>query len=305
VLTATAVSLVGALYDQQIGPVRRVEGLAFETLRSKPADSEASRWLDRAVQALHPDRVSWLETALWQKVTLPDLTYQARGRLLLAPEGRFRLELGTQDNDSGQLEVSDGSNRWTARRAIGGEWVELTRQGEKGPLTDTVVETEEPNKPLLSGGWSSGLGSLLSGLSGKLRWVLVEPLPGGQIRLTGLDLALKTPPPTRPAGLKSAPNPIVSAKQNGMVGGIDKGPRICRVILDGRSLWPDRIEWWGPIQNHPQDRLMVEMEFREPILNRPLAPDVCAREFSLRASNTVVTDLAVPFFPTSPETPTP
>jgi hypothetical protein len=44
-------------------------------------------------------------------------------------------------------------------------------------------------------------------------------------------------------------------------------PRKCYVFvgtLENKTLWPYRIEWWGPVLIRGDDVLLLEMEFREP-----------------------------------------
>jgi hypothetical protein len=249
-------------------------GLSFEALRQQPADPSAEAWLARAAEALAAPRVAWVETALWQKVSVPDLAYQAEGRLLLAPEGRFRLELsltpGQPAPDSTRLQVSDGTNLWTARRE-NGEWVEVSRR-VRGSAPVPAEEPASPAtaaNPLLAEFAVPGVGSLLATLRQRLRWVEQEALADGrQVRLTG----------------------VLAPGAKGSL----SGPRICRLVLDTGTLWPGRIEWYGPVPGQAEDRLLVEMEYRDPVLNHPLPPEVCAREFSLRAVDTIVTDLASP-----------
>jgi hypothetical protein len=274
VLLLTITLLAGAFRLSPDPALGTGQDLSFEALRERPADPSVEVWLARAAQALTAPQVAWMETTLWQKVSLPDLAYQAEGRLLLAPEGRFRLELslapGQPGADRMRVQVSDGTNLWTARRE-NGEWVEVSRR-VRGLVPENTEEPTSPSAaatPLLGEFAVPGVGSLLLTLRERLRWVAQEPLAQGrQVRLTGVI----------------APGPR----------GNLSGPRICRIVLDTASLWPDRIEWYGPVPGRSDDTLLVEMEYRDPVLNRPLPPEVCAREFSLRAVDTIVTDLASP-----------
>jgi hypothetical protein len=58
-------------------------------------------------------------------------------------------------------------------------------------------------------------------------------------------------------------------------------PQQCRLYLDAETLWPHRVEWWGPDVPRSADVLLVQMEFRDPVLNQPLSAEGCAREFGL------------------------
>ena len=57
-------------------------------------------------------------------------------------------------------------------------------------------------------------------------------------------------------------------------------PRQCRLYLDIDTLWPHRIEWWGCEASHFNDVALLQMEFRDPVLNQPLSTDRCDREFT-------------------------
>lgn len=60
-------------------------------------------------------------------------------------------------------------------------------------------------------------------------------------------------------------------------------PEFCYVYVDAQSLWPHRIEWWGKDQA-PMARPVLEIEFRDPQLNRPLSMPDCIRAFSYQPS---------------------
>jgi hypothetical protein len=59
--------------------------------------------------------------------------------------------------------------------------------------------------------------------------------------------------------------------------------RQCRAYLDAQTLWPYRIEWWGAEKPHQPHQLLVQTEYREPLLNQPLSPERCAGEFAFVA----------------------
>src|SRR5262249_44086748 len=37
-------------------------------------------------------------------------------------------------------------------------------------------------------------------------------------------------------------------------------PRQCRLYLDAHTLWPYRLEWWGPLPSLPADQLLLQVE---------------------------------------------
>jgi hypothetical protein len=56
-------------------------------------------------------------------------------------------------------------------------------------------------------------------------------------------------------------------------------PRQCRLYLDPDTLWPQRLEWWGPQPARRDDSLLVQLEFRDPVLNRAPSAEQVARAF--------------------------
>ncbi len=55
----------------------------------------------------------------------------------------------------------------------------------------------------------------------------------------------------------------------------------CYLYLDAQTLWPSRVEWWAG-DRHSNPRLLLEIEFRDPQLNRPLSLAECIHAFSYR-----------------------
>jgi hypothetical protein len=243
-----------------------------------PNDPAVRALLDRALATIQPDVVQWLETDLWQRVDLPGLCYEAEGKLLLAPADRFRLELTTSTPATAgsvprrcELLVSDGTNVWSAHRGPQGDWIERPQPRESRPASaGTPPARRRPE--LLPG--RGGPAALLAQLRTRLKWVRAKALADGRTVLEGLVL---------PGEGDAGPS---------------KAIRACRVVLEAQSHWPGRIEWWGPgagpSTGQKGDALLIEMEFRNPILNRPLPLERCVREFNLHPSATVVT------VPTSP-----
>jgi hypothetical protein len=65
-------------------------------------------------------------------------------------------------------------------------------------------------------------------------------------------------------------------------------PRQCRIILDGQSLWPGAIEWWGPVAGN--EALLARTEYLQPKINQPLTPQECDSAFSFDPGNAEVSD---------------
>jgi hypothetical protein len=239
-----------------------------------PPDPEAARLLDRALDAVSPDRLPWLEAGVWQKVRLPGLSYEAEGRYLAAPGHRFRLELRTTlGNTPGELVlVSDGRHLWRGTRLGGGGWAEVSRAALRAGF-DLPDGPGWPQARDGAGGLSfGGVGPLLTNLRERLTWVGLERQEGRFV-LTGVwpeqaRAALRGGKKAWPAGL----------------------PRECRLTLDEARLWPRRVEWWGPPTDGGDSDLLAVVELRGPVFNRPLPPAEAAAAFAFDPGRTPVSE---------------
>jgi hypothetical protein len=243
------------------------------------ADIAAERCLDQAIELFKAERVNWLEMTIWQKAQVPGFSYEADGSYRLAPGQRFRLEMHTHpaEGEGTMLSVSDGQQLWRAGRSGKGPWENVTHinlsevfAAMNGPVGQQLRE-EFLQRPHFQ-----GMTPMLRHLRTHLVWAqadLLRQTSGGRIRLVGVwskEEAMK----------KVAPNqPWIAAL-----------PRQCHLYLDARSYWPQRVEWWGPTTAGGPDRLLVQMEFRNPVLNRPLSADVCARLFAFHPGDAEVED---------------
>lgn len=244
------------------------------------ADPEATRILDGALAALAPERIAWLETTLWQRVNVQGLAYEADGRYLTGPGHRVRLEMKTRTG-SGEgrvLIISDGATLWQAHRFTGDQWNMVTRVDLKEILTTLAGPGMLPGlrDEFFQDQSFTGILPLLQGLRQQMVWGPKETVRRGNhewIKLTGSwlpEMACAFAPPGQPwpAGL----------------------PRQCRLYLDPRTLWPHRVEWWGADAPRVGDVALVQMEFRNPVLNRVLTAERCAAEFTFDTRGVGMTD---------------
>ena len=243
------------------------------------ADAGAEHCLDLALDAFKADRVNWLEMAIWQKVQLPGCAYEAEGSYCLAPGQRFRLEMRTHpgEGEGTLLMVSDGRCLWKAERPGEGDWENVTRLN----LSEVFAVMNGPagsqlRDEFLQRPHFQGMTPLLCNLRDRLVWVRGEVIRQGEaerIHLVGVWSKEEA------AKHVSAEEPWPTAL-----------PRQCHLYLDARTYWPQRVEWWGPIAVAGSDRLLVQMEFRHPVFNRPLAVDVCARLFAFQPGKVEIED---------------
>ncbi len=282
VVVVGALALAGAAFGLPTVPLSLAPAAAEPTFPPQPAlpaapapaaDAEAAATLDRALAALDDERVGWLAADVWQRVRVPGYAYEADGYYLKAPGGRFRLQVRTHvgDKAGGMLLLCDGEELWHAIRIGDGPWQSTLRRERSE--TEALLQglgarpskKERVQAPVAAPG---GVAPLLRRLRERLLWARREVLPGGDeaIRLTGVW------PATEAESLAPAGSPWPACT-----------PRQCRLTLEARSLWPRRIEWGGPVTPGEGDVLLAEIEFRNPVFNRPLPDDRCAREFTIPA----------------------
>jgi hypothetical protein len=265
--------------------------LAFTAALARPSNSpppprpevalpEATSCLDEAIGRLTRGKIDWLQCTIRQQVTLPGLHYTAEGRYLLAPDHRFRLEVQTRTGDKAGtlLNVSDGATLWQASCLGQGPWDKVTRIGVREVLAaiDGAGNAARLRTDFLEGPMFSGIAPLLRALRGRLVWVgrtANRDHGNDMIQLTGVW------PPDALREKAPADHPW----PNGL-------PQHCRIVLEARTLWPRRIEWWGPLGPQGADQLLALTEYSAPVLNEPLADDVCARAFAFAPGSTPVTD---------------
>jgi hypothetical protein len=248
-------------------------------------DEPATRALiDRAIAGLSESRLKWLEANLWLQVRLPDFAFEGTGTYVRAPGQRFRLEMrthlvipaNTRDNQTGAtiLAISDGRDMWTAQRT-GERWQNVKRLQMSSILNgpESPVSLPHARDVFLSGPALRGIEKLLRNLNDHFDWVKREQI-GGDVRIIGRwrDWMLRS--------LARPNQPWAEAL-----------PRFCRLTLHGTGLWPARIEWWGPREENGPDRLLVEMEFRDPVFDHPVPEERCAGLFSFSPGTGEVEDL--------------
>jgi hypothetical protein len=252
-----------------------------------PANPEAHAVADKllgdAVARLDPSRAPWTETKLWQQGRLGRHYYEVDGRLVSGPNRRLRLELTINNGhaSSTNLTVCDGIRVWQGSRVGDGPWtdlvhIQLKQLFQQLPTNEVRLHDASPRVPGIT-----GITTLLHGLRSRMYWSRADTVRRGNrsfIKLTGAwsqaaRATLAPPDQLWPVAL----------------------PRSCRLYLDPSSLWPHRLEWWGPDAPPSADVLLLQMEFRDPIINQTLSEDRCAQEFTFPASVDQKTD-------SSPET---
>jgi hypothetical protein len=271
--------LTGVLVSAGAVPWRGSPALAPAAI-----DPTAVLLLDRVLAAIDPERITSLETDIWQKVQLPDFEYEADGSYLMGSDQRYRMELHTHvgSHTGTLLQVSDGECLWQATRSNPGAWTQVTCQHlHQVPRPGTI-----PVKPVTAAAAPgvfpiygfTGVYPLLCNLRSRLAWTGQEKMVHNgeeHTLLTGRWL------PQVAAVLVPAEQPWPAGL-----------PVECRLYLRTQDLWPARLEWWGSAGEGGPLEMLVCMEFRLPRLNVPLSEERCIREFSFDPGETKVRDLA-------------
>jgi hypothetical protein len=243
------------------GALSRHAAPALRGAHESPPDKDlpaAAELLSEAAAALAPDRLPWLETAVWQNASGEDGRFVARGRLWTAPGGRQRLE----------LTVRVGKTVGTLLLVCDGRvFQQVTRVGLGDPVVTQQDVPSDPsagaeNVPVSGELGPGGLTNLLIGIRQHLTAPKVRRASWkGQavFRVSGGWQTQPMPQDTLPSGLRPA-----------------KPPQACVVLLDAKTLWPHRVEWAG-------ERDAWQIEFRDPLPNQPLTPMQCDRLFAVPA----------------------
>lgn len=275
ILTGLAVLLTGALGQQapqspppSQPPSTPAPAAAPKEPKALPAAVDA---LAKAIDALDPKKIKWLQTNLWQRMDLQGLVFQTEGRYLSGPEHQMRLDMTVHltDGDVQLRIVSDGREYWETMRLPNGEQ-RTYKVGLKSVLDvlngpGSVPQLREEFDQIQS---FAGMLPLLQSLRDQLTFV--NRAPGRWkdhdiIKLTGVWAKPPTPPD----------KPWLAFF-----------PRQCQLFLDAKTHWPYRLEWWGPSYGEGDDVLLLQIEFRDPVINQELP----AKEFAYSTTEKDVPD---------------
>jgi hypothetical protein len=219
--------------------------------------------LGRAAGYIAPDKVSWLTVKTWQKLEDAQLCFEAHGRLVRGPDRCARLEMTVHLDraPATSVIVSDGVGMAEAIRLPGHPAVITSRQfltPDKNPMT--VEQIDHVLNAMGCGG----------------PYCLLKDMERVLENLKVVHGAWKGKPVIRLTGT-IVDNAVVSSPER-----ITVPPRRCHVLLDARTLWPFRVEWWASRSSEEQAVLLLQLEFRDPVINRPMSHADCAREFTFQ-----------------------
>lgn len=216
---------------------------------------------DRAVERLSPERITWLQVTLWQRMSTADLAFESQGSLQIGPRNCARLDVTVNAGacPGHWLIVSDG-HALAQVVQLGTGTPKVNTRLLVPPMQDADQPGQTPSAETLRALGCGGPHPLLKDLRARLRDLTLQTgrMRGRPVaRLRGrLDVA----------GAVPAAGTAVAAD-------------FCYLYLDPETLWPARLEWWGATPERVQ-RLLLEIEFRDPQVNRPLSLTECMRVFS-------------------------
>jgi hypothetical protein len=262
-LIALPLFLTGALRRPALAPLPSftIEAVAIPSDVAPPGLGAAAL-LERAIERVDPARLAWLHVTLWQRMSDGEVPFESDGTLQLGPEHCARLELTVRSGavPGRWLVVSDGQALAHVIQ-LGNDAPAVTSRLLVPPQEAGQPPAAPPDETLRNVG-CGGPYPLLVDLRSRLGELTAQSgrLQGRPaVRIRGrLDLG------------KAAPAVVTAAAAD-----------FCYLYLDAQTLWPSRVEWWVGDRT-PHARLLLEMEFRNPQLGRPLSFSECIRAFSYR-----------------------
>src|SRR5437588_4366666 len=292
-LTISALLLSGALAQQSPPPNKPAAptGSAAKTAPSastplpKP-DPNAIAALTKAIEARESEKLGYVDTNLWEQVDIIGLSFQASGAYLSGPKDRLRLEIKVRlgNTDSRLLVVSDGKWVWNE--------VQLAKDKpmvHKYSLEEVYKNLNVPNvmptfaEEFYRGQSFRGVEPLLQSLSKQMTFTKFEHATWKGKEVYKLT-ASWTPDMSKAMAQPGQPWPAFT-------------PRTCYLFL-GRDksnppYWPYRLEWWGPPGSASEDKILMQMEFRDPQFFAPKVelPKRFAQAFSYNPGKLEVNDV--------------
>ena len=251
ILTTSALLLTGAAGQQTTQPKPPVP--AAQPAPPKP-DPQAIAAVDKAIELLDPKKVGWLEAKIWEKVDTAGFSFQSEGNFLSGPDYRLHMDLKVRvGGTEGRLTiVSNGTEVWNS---IG--------FGSEDPLISMYnlkeVQKKINSKDVLPQRGDDfyrsqsfqGIVPLLHNIRQQMILTKMEPA-----RFNNRDCQ-------KIAGVWS-PAVAKTLSQDPAKSWPGFSPRSCNLYLDKEAPhFLHRVEWLGPT-GHPEDRVIMQIEFRDP-----------------------------------------
>jgi hypothetical protein len=285
VLAASSPFIIAAAIGQQPAPPpAAATAPAPPPPRVVKPNAEGAKVLADAIRQLDSKNLTWVQTNFWEQADLQGLTFQAEGTYLSAPGHRLHMDLQVHMADTGgKLEVvSDGERLWEAVQ-FGQQPRVVTKKVELSKVLDSLkgqTSADQVREEFFQAESFAGVGPLLQNVQKRMIVTNRENVQRegrNFIKLTadwGPEIAKAISAPDKPW-------PAYLARQ-------------CVIYFESlgteNTLWPRRLEWWGPAPPRPGEVLLLQIEFRDPKLNQPLSPERSAKEFKFDPGPSEVPD---------------
>jgi hypothetical protein len=289
ILAASALLLTGALAQQTPQtkpPAPSTTAPAKPTPPPTPPppkeDPKAKETLAKAIDELDPRKLGWLETKFWQQVDTNGFSFQADGHYRAGPKDRMRLDLlvhlGGTDGQS--IVVSDGATVWSSLR-VGKDAPVMSKYDLKKvqDLLNSPGTLPQFSEDFFKGQSFRGVAPLLQNMRQQMTFTKQESERWNQHEVFKLKGEWN---PEISKMLAPPPNPWPPSM-----------PRFCYLYLDKNAPhWPYRVEWWGPPAYRAEDKVLMQMEFRDPKFLKADAkpPESLAQAFTFDPGKTEVAD---------------
>jgi hypothetical protein len=220
--------------------------------------------LEKAIEVLAVNRTGWLKTKIRQTMTDAESTYAAEGSLQRGPNHCARLDMQVRTNGlaSHMLVVSDGE-LLAQEITIPGTTPKVTSTRLPGAPADAPAGAEAAiREAYLAARGCGGPLALLRQLQPCLQNPKLQTglLQGQAVILIKGEIDSEK---LRRQALRAVPI------------------NYCYLFLDAKTLWPERVEWWG-LDRRRSLRCVLQIDFHDHELNQELPLEQCVRAFSYR-----------------------
>ena len=245
-------------------------------VKAPTPDEKAVKTLKVAAEMLDAKKLGWFQTTLWQRVESNGLSYESEGTYACGPGMRMRLDLEVQlgKTKGHSTMVSDGTTVWSSI-GVGTNPPSVSRWDVKRINEVLSAPGASPllRQKFFRDQFFAGLAPLIQSLEQHMVFTKQE-----LENWKGHEVYLLTGIPPESAGKQSAPWPLFV-------------PRKCRCFFDKVTLWPLRLEWWGPVAIGSEDAILTQMEFRDPKFYKgDSVPPELGKSFQFDAGKTPVVD---------------
>ena len=256
--------------------LRKLRLLPRAEAKSLPADEKAVKTLKVAAETLDAKKLGWFQTTLWQRVESNGLSYESEGKYAGGPDMRMRLDLEVQlgKTKGRSTIVSDGTTVWNST-AVGTNPPSISRWDLKRISDVLNAPGASPliRQQFFREQFFAGLAPLIQSLEQHMVFTKQE-----LENWKGQEVYLLSGTVPESVGKQSASwQPFV--------------PRKCRCYFDKVTLWPLRLEWWGPVAANGEDVVLTQMEFRDPKFYKDASiPPELSKSFQFDAGKAQVVD---------------